>query len=245
MRLILLLSCSVCLACFSSKNEQASTVYPQFFTISKQGSTTRINIVTPTRDTLFYILGNGRLKTKTADFELSLPIENYVALSTSHLGFLEALSEEKKLTGFPNLNMIYSNKIRGHIQLKKVKNLGSDSYIDVEKIISLMPDLVFSYYNPANNKIHRLIEQSGIPVILINEYSEETPLAKTSWIKVFATFFKKENKADSIIKSIRDEYEKIALLVRHKSNETGSYGGGYVRKYLVYARRKEFRCSLF
>ena len=210
-------SCFLCIACFSPKNKETNLVASQFFTISKQDSVTTINVIIPTRDTLMYLLRNGRLKTKTADFELSLPIESYVALSTSHLGFLEALSEEEKLLGFPNLNMIYSEKIRRRVQQKKVKNTGSDSFTDVEKIISLNPDLVFDYYNPANNKIHRLLEQSGIPVILINEYSEETPLSKTSWIHVFAPFFKKEKKADSIMKSIKYEYEKLHSLIKSKT----------------------------
>jgi iron complex transport system substrate-binding protein len=77
-------------------------------------------------------------------------------------------------------------------------------------IVQLKPDVVFAYGIGAEisaqiNKLHDL----GIPVVLVGEYLEQSPLAKAAWIKFFGAFYRKEALADSVYDKIKTNYEAI------------------------------------
>ncbi|MCL6103341.1 MAG: ABC transporter substrate-binding protein, partial [Bacteroidetes bacterium] len=83
----------------------------------------------------------------------------------------------------------------------------------------LKPDVVFAYgigaeINAQINKLHDL----GIPVVLVGEYLEQSPLAKAEWIKFFGAFYRKEALADTVFEKLKTNYEAIKRTVAKVQN---------------------------
>jgi iron complex transport system substrate-binding protein len=80
--------------------------------------------------------------------------------------------------------------------------------------MQLKPDAVFAFGvgSDINTQINKL-KDLGIPVVLVGEYLEQSPLAKAEWIKFFGAFLAKEEMADSVYNDIQSRYEAIKLSV--------------------------------
>ena len=50
------------------------------------------------------------------------------------------------------------------------------------------------------------LKELGIQVVLIAEYLESSPLAKTEWIKAIAAFYNKEQQAEKLFNEIDNNY---------------------------------------
>jgi iron complex transport system substrate-binding protein len=149
---------------------------------------------------------NTDLPTGNFDAVVKLPLESVVVTSTTHIPSLEMLGVSEKLTGFPNLGYISSEKTRKMINNGKIKELGKNEAINTEVLIELSPDAVVTFAVEGNNTTVNTIEKTGIPVIYNADWTETTPLGKAEWIKFFGLLFGKEKEADSIFKSIKTEY---------------------------------------
>ena len=92
----------------------------------------------------------------------------------------------------------------------RIREVGNEQGLNYEAIGQLKPDVVFAYgvgseINAQMNKLHDL----GIPVVLVGEYLEQSPLAKASWIKFFGAFFDREEVAASTFDRIKKNYETL------------------------------------
>ena len=162
------------------------------------------------------------------DAIISVPVERIVVTSTTHIPVLEALGVEGSLVGFPNTDLISSEKTRKRIADGSVKELGNNEAINTELTISLQPDLVVGFGVNNQNRAYETIKKSNISVVYNGEWTEETPLGKAEWIKFFAPFFHKEAMADSIFKEIETSYNKTKLLTEKvKTKPTVLTGGLY------------------
>lgn len=147
------------------------------------------------------------------------PIKKIVVTSTTHIPMLELLGVENTLIGFPNTRYVSSEKTRKRIESENVKELGMDASLNTEVLIDIEPDLVVGYSVSGTNKSLSTIEKSGIPVIYNGDWLEETPLGRVEWIRFFGVLYDQEEKADSIFKSIENQYSEaknIALKATQK-----------------------------
>ncbi len=115
---------------------------------------------------------------------------------------------EHKVVGISGKNYFYNAQIRAKINDKTIADVGVEQSVDIEKIIGLKPDIVTIYdiSGEMQNVIHQL-RQHKIPVLLINEYRENSPLGQAEWLKVFGLLFNKEELAEQIFTTIDREYQ--------------------------------------
>lgn len=140
---------------------------------------------------------------------ITLPVKSVVVNGTSSLGFLEALDERNSIIGVSNPHYIYDKKIKEKIQEGIIKNIGIQGTVDIEKIIKLNPDVFLSYSDPNMIKIHQKLEELGIPVILVDDFKEYTPLGKAEWIKFFGVLLQKEDKANKYFQKVENQYNNL------------------------------------
>lgn len=140
--------------------------------------------------------------------EIRLPLKRVIVNGTSCLGFLEALDAREMIVGVSNPRYIYDSIIRNAVEKGMIKNIGIQGSLDVEEIVKLNPDVFFSYSDPNMIKIHQKLERLGIPVVLIDEFKETTPLAKAEWIKFFGVLLGKEAKAEQFFKRVEVDYNQ-------------------------------------
>jgi iron complex transport system substrate-binding protein len=150
---------------------------------------------------------------------ITVPVENIVCTSTTHIPLLDYINETEKLIGFPTTDYISSEKMRKRIDQGKVKDLGIDKGMNIEMLYTLKPSLVMGYTMTKDLGQLKKIQELGIPVVINAEYLEKHPLGRAEWIKFMALFFGKENEADSVFAEIEKEYLNTMQLVSEAKNK--------------------------
>jgi iron complex transport system substrate-binding protein len=152
---------------------------------------------------------------------ITVPIENIVCTSTTHIPLLDYINETEKLIGFPTTDYISSEKMRKRIDQGKVKDLGIDKGKNIEMLYTLKPSLVMGYTMTKDLGQLKKVRELGISVVINAEYLEKHPLGRAEWIKFMALFFGKEKEADSVFAEIEKEYLSTQQLVNEvKSKPT-------------------------
>ncbi len=145
--------------------------------------------------------------------DVQIPIEKFIATSTTHITPLVLLGEENKLIGFPDTDYISSKVMRQRIDAGDVEDLGANETVNLERTISLEPDLVMGYGIDADNPTYQSMMDAGIPVLYNGDWTETHPLGRAEWIKVFGILFDKEKESFEIFNKIEDDYIKAKAAV--------------------------------
>ena len=148
-----------------------------------------------------------------ADAFIPIPVQSIVCTSTTHIPLLDYLGETSSLTGFPTTDYISSVRMRERVDADLVEELGIDESINIERLITVKPEMVMGYSLSGDYGQFSLIEEAGIPVVLNAEYLEQHPLGRSEWIKVAGIIFDKLEMADSVFNSIEEEYHSARNLV--------------------------------
>ena len=141
---------------------------------------------------------------------VQVPVNKFASLSTTHLGFIEALGLEEKITAFNGTRYVYNQKVRSLIDNGTIREAGEEGTLNYELLASLHPDIIMAYNmgDPSYDHFDKLTALHLHPV-LNNEYLELTPLGEADWIKYVAAFFDEEEKADSVFTEIEEKYNEI------------------------------------
>lgn len=141
---------------------------------------------------------------------IRIPVKRVICLSTSHIGFLNALSEIESIKGISGANFVSDTTVKKSIKHKSILDVGYDTGLNYETILGLKPDLimVYSIGGEITGIINKL-KDLNLKVILIGEYLEESPLAKTEWIKFIGALYNKDKESIKYFKRIENNYNSI------------------------------------
>lgn len=151
----------------------------------------------------------------------NLPYKKVIVLNASLIGYITALEVENTLVGVSSPEYIYSEKIQKLIQEGKTQNVGNEQKYDVEKIIALHPDIVITNYISSFENVYNTLQTNGIQVIFLDEYLEQDPLEKSSYLKIFGKLLGKEQQAFQLYSQIVDNYtntKNLAAKEQEKPN---------------------------
>lgn len=141
-----------------------------------------------------------------------IPFKKVILLNSSLLGYIAEIGAENTIIGVSSPEYIYSEKIHDLVAQGKIQNVGNEQKYDVEKIISLKPDAIFTNYIASFDNTYQLLKTNGIQVIFLDEYLEQKPLEKTAYLKLFGKLFGKENIAQLKYNEIEKNYQKLKQL---------------------------------
>src|SRR5512145_934859 len=206
----LLFVCCVITACRNTDNATEpddSTTSPvnsnvtcaRGFTLKKNGSNLLLTVKNPWQHAsgveFSYLLSDSvTASSKISDHSwiIKTPLRKVICLSTTHIGFVDKLGEIKTIRGISGKNLVVNPEIRKGIHNASITDVGYDENLNYELILKIDPDVVFVYgVGVEITNTVRKLNDLGIPSMLIGEYLEEEPLAKTEWIKVFGACFGK------------------------------------------------------
>ncbi|MGG5208102.1 ABC transporter substrate-binding protein [Chryseobacterium sp. MIQD13] len=159
----------------------------------------------------------GNLELKSGNFTYNfksnqIPFKKIVLLNASMAGYISELEAENLIVGVSSPEYIYSDKIQNLLKEGKIQNVGSEQKYDVEKIISMKPDAVFTNYIASFDNTYQLLKNNGIQVVFLDEYMEQLPLEKTAYIKIFGELFGKEKEAEAKYTEIEKNYAELKQL---------------------------------
>ncbi|RMZ59677.1 ABC transporter substrate-binding protein [Chryseobacterium nematophagum] len=166
----------------------------------------------------------GILEVKSGKFSYTfkanqIPFNKTIILNSSMAGYISELNSVDHIVGVSSPEYIYSDKIQSLISAKKIHNVGNEQKYDVEKIISLHPDAIFTNYIASFDNTYQLLKNNGIQVIFLDEYTEQKPLEKTAYLKLFGKLLGKEKEANEKYQEIENNYnalKKLALQAKSK-----------------------------
>ncbi|MGS0747310.1 ABC transporter substrate-binding protein [Halpernia sp. GG3] len=165
----------------------------------------------------FFNLQSGKFIYKLKNSEL--PFKKVILLNSSLLGYMEAINSENKIIGVSSPEYIYSEKVKNLIKSEKIKDVGSERKYDIEKIIVLKPDVIFTNYVPSFENTYSLLRKKGIKIIFLDEYLEQDPLEKSAYVKVFGELLGKFSESKKVFSKVKENYdnlEKAALYATTK-----------------------------
>lgn len=141
------------------------------------------------------------------------PIDNIIAMSTSYIGFIDAIGCDSIISGVsgvrfvsdPDLRRRLASPINGHI----LYDVGQDTDPDYETILSIDPEvLITSSYSKVEPPSVKKLRSLGVPVIMLNEYLEGHPLARAEYIRLFGFLTGRMQTADSVFNAVCTNYDK-------------------------------------
>ena len=142
--------------------------------------------------------------------EIIFPIKKVASLSSIYSYMIYCLGKSDKISGVDNLDYICNDSLRSVLIKGKTQEVAKYNSWDVEKIIRLAPDLIFTWGNSSTQSIDvpDLISKK-YSIVFVNDHLEEHPLARAEWIKYIACFFDESTLADSLFSSIEKRYQHI------------------------------------
>ena len=165
---------------------------------------------------------------------ISVPIQNIVVTSTTHIPALELLGVENTLIGFPDTQYISSEKTRKRIDSGKIIDVGKNESLNTEILIDLAPSVLVSFGINNSNPALDNLEKSGLKVMLNGDWNEQTPLGKAEWIKFFGALYGLEPQAATAFNTIEKEYNStLALANKATSKPTVLCGALYQNQWYV------------
>lgn len=147
-----------------------------------------------------------------------VPVKKIICMSTTYVAMIEALGEEKTISGVSGKNYIFSENIRNKIEKGLIADVGYETNLNKEMIIKISPDLVMMYGIGSESVGYvAKIRELGIKVIFNADYLETNPLAKAEWIKLFGALYCKDKMADSIYNSEVEAYNDLKAVIGRNS----------------------------
>lgn len=144
-----------------------------------------------------------------------VPVKRMICMSTTHIAMLSALDEAGIIVGLSGTGLVYDSLIRTAVASGRIPDVGYESNLDKELIVSLRPDLLMAYGVGASSAEYlRKLSEMGVKVMYNADYLEEHPLARCEWIKVFGILTGRENKADSLFREAAAAYSSLSDYVR-------------------------------
>lgn len=137
------------------------------------------------------------------------PVKSIVATSTLQCSVLNELNCIELVKGVCEPEYIKNNYVLEGVADGTIINLGLAHTPDLEKIIMLDPDVVFS--DPIIGKNQANLEKAKVPLVLTTSYTEPHPLGRAEWIRFYALFLDEERQAlaDSLFNVTVENYNKV------------------------------------
>ncbi len=148
-----------------------------------------------------------------------LPFKKVILLNASLVGYFTELGLENKITGISSPEYVYSEKIHSLLSEGKIHNIGNEQKYNVEKIIALKPDVIFTNYIASFDNTYDLIRKNGIEIIFLDEYLEQSPLEKSKYLLVFGRLLGPEKASVVRFNEIQSSYDSLKTLAKKARNK--------------------------
>ena len=128
------------------------------------------------------------------------PVQSLVCMSTSYVGFLDAIGEASVVKGVSGL------KFAGTPGLDAIE-VGYDANLDFEAVLKTRPDYLLTYAVGSVEPAYMAkLRELGIKAVVLSEHLENHPLARAEYVKLFGALTGRLHQADSVFSDVRDRY---------------------------------------
>jgi iron complex transport system substrate-binding protein len=145
---------------------------------------------------------------------VTVPVDSFVALSTTQLPHLKELGRLDSLRGLDTYGFMLTNtvEVQEMIAADRIVDVGTGPSINVEVLLDMAPDVVMANGFSPETDAHPLLISAGIFTAINSEWLEPTLLGRAEWLKFTALFFNEEARANAAFERIAAEYRAVADL---------------------------------
>ncbi|MBB1148889.1 ABC transporter substrate-binding protein [Myroides sp. NP-2] len=225
-----LMGCTLFVFCSSCKQqlkeeeiqqtEQSNIDYAKGFNFTSYDDVYVVNITQPwananTRFTYVLKRATAQVPDSLQKYpQIQIPIQSLVATSTTHIPALDVLNQVPSLVGFAGLDYVSTPAVRQQIDLGKVREVGQNDALNVEVILDVQPDVLMAFAMNKEDKSLQTLANAGIPILYNGDWTEQNPLGKAEWIKLFGLLYDKEKEASAFFDQIVIDYTAALQLVK-------------------------------
>lgn len=165
------------------------------------------------------------------------PMRRLGTMSTVQVGFLDAIDATDCLVAVCNPELIYTPVKGDEI------DLGDSMKPSAERVLQAGLDVLLAVnYGQYDNLEATRIEKLGVRTLYINEWQEESPLARAEWIRVFGALTGKLHEADSVFREVENKYislsDEVGLTAKRSIMSGNNFRGTWYvpsgKNYLAY-----------
>ncbi|MDE5774481.1 MAG: ABC transporter substrate-binding protein [Muribaculaceae bacterium] len=133
------------------------------------------------------------------------PVSNALIYSGVHTGLISELGASQAIGGICDANYVTDSIMQVRLKAGTLTDCGLSQNPDIERIISLSPDLIM--LSPYENDSHlSRIQTLGIPILQCADYMETSPLGRAEWMRLYGLIFGVRDKSERLFSDIESEY---------------------------------------
>ena len=146
--------------------------------------------------------------------------ERVVCMSSTYVAMVDALDCTEKVVGVSGIDYIYNTRVREAAAEGRVRDVGHDSDINFELLMTLRPDVVLLYgVAGENGTANSKLDELNIPYLYLGDYVEESPLAKAEWTVVIAEILGVRERGEEMFAGIAERYTSLRERVAQSATE--------------------------
>jgi iron complex transport system substrate-binding protein len=136
-----------------------------------------------------------------------------VCMSTTHAALLSFIGMAERIVGVASAELVYDSALYARYAAGRLMSVGYDTQLNMERLLALHPDVIFTYgISGELTSVAAKLEELGLRVVYIGEYTEEHPLGKAEWAVAVASFFGCEALAADKFSQVANEYNRLKKL---------------------------------
>ena len=133
--------------------------------------------------------------------------DRIVCMSTSYIAMLDAIDMVGTVVGVSGKQYVMNECVAAN---PKVEDVGYDSNLNYELLVSLNPDVVLMYGVTAENgAVTAKLRDLGIPYLYLGDYVEESPLGKAEWLVAIAEIVGCRERGVAQFEAIEERYNAV------------------------------------
>lgn len=234
MRSFLILLFSVCIffSCNNASNKKTSDnevndslnivryaekfkIYPYF-----SGYKLVIDDLNPSKTNVFYIFNKEEKIPEEIVNEqiIRIPIESAIAFSSTQWSVFQKLGEIDKVRGVLESNYSRNEELLRLVSEGKIKDVGTSTSVNTEKVIHLQADLILYTPYPTVDYSH-LEELCNSTMVPFPDYLESHPLGRAEWMKVIGFLCGKEKETTEWFDNVEERYNKLSEICSKENDK--------------------------
>ncbi len=146
--------------------------------------------------------------------------ERVVCMSSTYVAMIDAIGCTERVVGVSGIDFIYNSRVREAASEGRVHDVGHDSNINFELLLTLRPDVVLLYGVAGENGVaNAKLDELNIPYLYLGDYVEESPLAKAEWTVVVAEILGVRERGEELFAGIESRYLELRKQVEESATE--------------------------
>lgn len=146
--------------------------------------------------------------------------ERVVCMSSTYVAMIDAIGCTERVVGVSGIDFIYNSRVREAASEGRVHDVGHDSNINFELLLTLRPDVVLIYGVAGENGVaNAKLDELNIPYLYLGDYVEESPLAKAEWTVVVAEILGVRERGEELFAGIENRYLELRKRVEERASE--------------------------